>query len=194
MRLFLPIVILAALFSIACGSKAEYSDIKTDNNNGAYRTLPPADNAGQTPDQAASQTDQTAAPPIVQPVAPPASEPPQRKTPAFIDEKTGQIKDLPDYPESLRTNAQVGPMDGLATAMFVSEAKDAIEPIVKFYDQVAKREGWQVVTRVLESDNYKIELQKGELHEGLVQVRRDSQTGVTTIVISRVEKSPEPKQ
>lgn len=194
MRLFFVILILIAVFSMACGPSTEYSDVKTDNRNGAYRTLPPADNAGQTPDQTASQPAQPVTPPTVPtPEQAPATQT-AKKPPAFLDEKTGQIKDLPDYPESRRTNAQVGPVNDVSTAMFISETKDGMEAIGKFYDQVAKKEGWHVVIRILESDNYKLELQKGELDEGLVQARRDTQTGITTIVVSRIEKSPQPKQ
>lgn len=200
MRQFLPIVILVALFSIACGSP-EYSNVKVDshgraeNQNGAYRTLPPADNAGQaetTDSQAAGQTAQPAVAPDQMP--PSAPEPPRITTPTFIDTKTGQIKDLPNYAQAQRTNVQMGPMGEVNTAMFVLETKDMVEPIARFYDQVAKREGWMVVTRILETDMYNVELQKGELHEGKVQVRRDAETGRTTIIVSRIEKTAQPKQ
>lgn len=200
MRLFLPIAVLAAALCVACGSP-EYSNVKVDsqgrsqNQNGAYRTLPPADNGGQTetppPEGQAGQP----APPAITPAEPITPPPaPQSATPAFIDLKTGQIKDLPNYPPAQRTNVQMGPIGDVSTAMFVFETNEQVEPIAKFYDQVAKSQGWKVVTRILETDNYNIELEKGEQNEGKVQARRDATTGRTTIIVSRVEKLPQPKQ
>lgn len=201
--LFLPIVVLIAAFSIACGSGTEYSNVKvesagkSENKNGVYRTLPPADNGDQTQpsgEQTANQPVQST-PSTTDPLPqlpPPA--PAQIVTPSFIDSKNGDVKDLPNYPSAQRTNVQMGPMEDVSTALFVLETKDQVEPVAKFYDQIAKSQGWQVITRILETDHYTIELQKGELHEGKVQVRRDPQTNKTTIVISRIEKKPQPKQ
>jgi hypothetical protein len=120
--------------------------------------------------------------------------PAQSSVPGFIDTKTGQIKDLPNYPTADRTNVQMGPIGDVSTAMFVLETGEQVESVAKFYDQVAKSQGWTVVIRILENENFNIELQKGEQNEGKVQARRDTTTGKTTIVVSRVEKLPPPKQ
>jgi hypothetical protein len=192
---FLTIVLTAALLS-GCGPrKPAYSDMKTDKDGRAVgQENNNQSGAGENTAKADSPPDTTAQPP-----QPTATQPPQPvqappKIPAFFDMATGQIKDVPSYPNAVRTNVQYGPIEGHDTALLVLQTRDQIEKIAAFYDKAAKTAGWTVVNQVKDTGFYKIEIKKGDRDEARIQAMRDERTGMVSIGLSRITKQPQPKQ
>ncbi|MEW6209355.1 MAG: hypothetical protein AB1631_13375 [Acidobacteriota bacterium] len=191
MKSILALILAAILSSAACGKKPAYSDIKTDQEGRAV-----AQNNNTQPDAAAPPETQ---PQTTTPELPPtpAQTPPVQqefKPPSFFDTIKGEISDLPNYPAGVRTNVQLGPLQGMSTAMVVLQTKDPVEKIAAFYDRAAKGKGWKVVNRLSDPEFFQLDVEKGKLHEGVVKVKKDSATGQTVIVISRLEKPADKKE
>ncbi len=88
-------------------------------------------------------------------------------------------------------NMQYGPINGVDSAFILLTTGDSVEKIAAYYDKSVKRGGWTVAERMSDPELYKLKLKKGDLHEALVQVEKDVQTGNRRIMLSRLEK-PKP--
>jgi hypothetical protein len=179
------LVVTFCLLLAACGpKKPAYSDIQTDAEGRAINQNSNGQAAASSPELSAPQP---------QP-SPAAAKPAEFKVPEFIDSNTGQIKDLPSYPHATRVSIQYGPLQGTQTAMIVLQTKDSVDKIAAFYDRAIKTNGWKIVSDQRDQDVMKIEVHKGDKHEGLVRVIKDEKTGLVNIGLSRVEKPEQPKQ
>lgn len=113
------------------------------------------------------------------------------KYPSFMDETTGRLKDLPEYPGAARTNMQYGPQNGLDTAAIVLRTGDSLEKIAAYYDKAAKDNGWTVSSRASDKSFYKVELKKGDSNRATVQAGKDQGANTVTIGITRFELPPQ---
>src|SRR6185503_1636567 len=103
MKFVCCVLILIISFSgAACGPrKPAYSDInpdqsaKNDNRNSSGQATEPGSSEAQLP---GSQT------------PPSAPQTAAFKIPEFLNQATGEIKDLPSYPQAVRQNIQYGPV------------------------------------------------------------------------------------
>ncbi len=190
MKSFLAVIMAAILSSAACGKKPAYSDIKTDERGrvAAQNNNSQPDAQSSAPPETTAQTPTTQTPPPT----PPAQQ--EIKPPSFFNASKGEISDLPNYPVAMKTNLQFGPIQGMDTAMIVLETKDAVEKVAAFYDRATKGKGWKVVNRLSDPEFFQLDVEKGKVHEGVVKVRKDSVSGRTVIVISRIEKPADKKE
>jgi hypothetical protein len=192
MKSILAFILAAILSSASCGKKPAYSDIKTDEEGRAVAqnndTQPDAQSA---PPEMQAQTKATEPPPL------PAQTPPVQqefKPPSFFDTRKGEISDLPNYPAGMTTNMQLGPVQGVSAATVVMQTNDPVEKVAAFYDRAVKGKGWKVINRLSDPEFFQLDVEKGKLHEGAVKVKKDSTTGQTSIVISRIEKPADKKE
>ena len=174
-------LLLAALTvgaTVACRQKPAYSDMQlgpsASNNQNSANQPAPALNANDAGAAARNSNSQAA----------------QFKLPLFIDERTGEIKDLPTYPGAYRSNAQYGPQKGADSAFVALQTGDSIEKVAAFYNNAIKSNGWTVSTTTHEPEFYQIDFKKGDTHQGTVQARKNPQTGYVDIGLSRVEWPP----
>lgn len=167
-----------------CRHKPAYSDIdanrtsKTQNQNAETQ-------AGTTPSGAGE--------PVTVSPAQPVPAPPQKpsfKSPSFLNQATGEIKDLPNYPRAVRVNAQIGPMGGANMASFIFQTRDPMDKITAFYEQAIKSNRWTVIDKVIDPELSEWNLRKGE-DGAKVQVKKDPQTGTMNIMLVRGEKLEE---
>jgi hypothetical protein len=184
MKLILAFLFAMALISSACGDKTESEPASPTTTGSAPLSEPGVDGPAQSlrPSEHPSGGQQ------------PAPQQQQIKPPSFFDPDKGEISDLPGYPAGTRTNVQYGPMQGTASATIVMKTGDPIEKVAAFYDQVAKSRGWKIVDRISDPEYYKLDLAKGDAHEGLVKAGKEQPTGMTVIVISRLEKTAQPAE
>jgi hypothetical protein len=184
--MWLFLALAAVVTSNGCGHKPGYSDIdanrtsSTQNRNGEGKAGPtPASAAPELPTTGESQ---------------PAGSPPsaQRfKTPAFMDQATGAIKDLPNYPRSTRANIQIGPNQGLNVMTLVLQTSDSMDLIAAFYQKAIKDNHWTVVESTIDPELSEWTLKKGEQDSAKIQVKKDPGTSKKNIAIVRGEKSEE---
>ncbi|HXG65711.1 MAG TPA: hypothetical protein VNO70_11440 [Blastocatellia bacterium] len=173
-----------------CKRKPAYSDIQTGqtqsnvNQNSNSQPVTPPDPATASPAQAA----QPAGAPPQQPAAQPF------KMPAFVDQQTGNIKDLPAYPDAQRTNVSMGPMQGVDAALLVFRSGGPVEKVAAFYEKAVKNNGWTVVDSYKDEEQARWELKKGDKDEALIRIQKDANTGAVDIMLSRLEKPAQPKQ
>jgi len=168
-----------------CGHKPAYSDIDANrssntanqNSDGRAGTTPPA--TADLPPLAGSQPSGS----------PPASA--TFKTPSFLDQSTGAIKDLPNYPSSTRASIQIGPNQGLNVVSLVLQTNDSMDLIAAFYQKLIKDHQWTVVNKVVDPDLNEWILTKGEEQTARIQVKKDQVTSKRNIFIVRGEKLPE---
>src|SRR5262247_1714346 len=109
-RLLLFVLVSVLIVGASCRHKPSYSDIETSGSTKNKNEAPAA------PDQAQSAGAQSApAEPTAPASQPPAAttEPPKKfVVPSFVDQQTGEAKDLPSYPNAMRVNIQIGPVEG----------------------------------------------------------------------------------
>ena len=175
MLAFAALIIMAA---IACRQKPAYSDLElgpsaSNSHNNANQAVP-ALNANVNDAEAAARNSN--------------SQPAPFKLPSFMDERTGEIKDLPAYPGSYRTNAQYGPDRGMNVALVALQTVDSVDKIAAFYNNAIKSNGWTVVSKAQEPELYKIELKKGDIHYGSVQAQKNPLASTVDILLSRIER------
>jgi hypothetical protein len=181
-RLPLVVLVLGLATGSACQHKPSYADIKinqsgglaTEDNNTVANALAAA-NATPTAGQPGGQNADSRPEPI----------------PAFFDQKTGQIKDLPLIPHSKVTALQYGPY-GIYTSMSM-QAKTAVpfDKVTEFYDNAVKSEGWKVVSNDRDGDAFIWRLAKGD--EGAtVQVSKSLQPNITYVNLNRLTPRPSP--
>ena len=197
-RLFFVISIIASLVSISCSHKPAYSNIQTDKEKSQAQR--------EALQKKAQQAEQSAGASPADPQAPSPESPeallgggsqaseskPAEIHPAFLNQRTGQFEDLPQYPRSVRTNVQIGPINGIESGLFVLETSDPIERIAEFYDNAIRKNGWRVVNNTRDKEYLKWELMKGKTSEAIVEVKSDAQSTRKAIILSRAER-PEGK-
>lgn len=193
MRL-LTLLFIAALLSasIGCTRKSPSGnerkpDATLANLNAAAQASPAEATAAASPEATGPDASATDIP------APPAPSPgaarPPFRIPVFIDTSKGGVVDLPQYPNSVLTNIQYGPVKSVGdTAMILASTTEPIEKVKAFYEKVIRGHNWTVTSQTAEPENYKWQLKKGERDEGMVQLRKDSRTQAIIIIISRLEK------
>lgn len=168
-----------------CVHKPAYSEMdanrtaSTQNNNQPVNAEEPA----ATPNSA-----EPAAPPA--PSAPPT---PSIKNPSFLDQASGEIKDLPSYPRAYRVSARIGPMQGVNSMSLGLRTGDPMDKITAFYEKVIKDNKWTVTDKIIDPELSEWSLKKGESNSAKVQVKKDEQqTSIMNIIIVRAEKMEEP--
>ncbi|MCI0486659.1 MAG: hypothetical protein L0229_08675 [Blastocatellia bacterium] len=175
------ILLLAALMvtvSVACRQKPAYSDMELgpspgNDQSNANQAAPPSNANANAPGAAAQNSNSQSA---------------RSKLPSFMDERTGEIKDLPSYPGSYRTNAQYGPDRGINRAFVALQTSDSVDRIAAFYNDAIKSNGWTVVNTLHEPELYKIEFKKGDNDQGSVQAQKNPLASTVDIVLSRIER------
>lgn len=179
----LMMAVAAASAASACSPKEpSYSNINLNRNSGAAVSPAPA----ASPDASATPGEAAPAPPAPPGATPPATaQPGPLKVPAFFDTQKGVIKDLPSYPDSTNVNVQYGPLSNAEMATIVSETFGTIEKVTQFFDRAIKSNGWTVASETRDTDRYRMNLKKGDKDAGTVQVTRNAESKVITIVVSR---------
>lgn len=181
-RMRLPIALLALALAAGsgCQHKPSYADIKINQSGGLAtednNTVANALAAANATPAAAGQT---------------GGKLPPEPIPAFFDQKTGQIKDLPLIPHSKVTALQYGPY-GVYTSMSM-QAKTAIpfDKVTEFYDNAVKSAGWKVVSNDRNGDAFIWRLAKGD--EGAtVQVSKSLQPNIIYVSLNRLTPRPTP--
>ncbi len=125
-----------------------------------------------------------------QPAQPQPSQPEKFRVPAFLDQATGQVKDLPSYPQANRLNIQYGPIQGQDTLSMMLETGDTMEKIVAFYDKAIKSNGWTVSEKLNDPEISNWTLKKGNDNEAKIEVRKNPQTNTMYIAIARTQAQP----
>ena len=180
------LVFVTSIGVTACGPrKPAYSDINTNqagrsqnqNNNEQPSVLANAPGSESQPAGGQAQ-----------------SQPEKFRVPPFLDQVTGQIKDLPSYPQANRVNMQYGPMQGQDTLSMVLETGDSMDKIVAFYEKAIKSNGWTVSDKLKDAELSNWTLKKGNDSEAKIEVRKNPQTNTMYIAIARTQAQPQPKQ
>jgi hypothetical protein len=186
-RLFWFFLAMAVIVtSNGCRHKPAYSDIDANKSSSTYNQNS-ADKAGTTAAPAAAELPPTA--PSQPAGSPPAAQ--SFKAPAFMDQATGAIKDLPNYPRSTKAGVQIGPNKGLNVMTLVLQTNDSMDLIAAFYQKVIKDNQWTVVDKLIDPDMSEWILKKGEENSARIQVRKDQATSRKNISIVRGEKLEE---
>jgi hypothetical protein len=172
------VLLVAVIFASACKHKPAYSDIDT-NKNARTQNL-----------NAESQATAPQPTPGESPAAPQPSHASTFQRPSFLDAR-GDITDLPSYPAARRINAQIGAVQGINTATFVSTTNDPMDRIAAFFDQAIRNNHWTVSDRTIDPELSEWTLEKGKDNSGKVRVNKD-QMGRVKIIIVRGEKLQEP--
>jgi hypothetical protein len=176
-------VLLAAVILVsACQHKPAYSDIDTNKN---ARTQ----NQNAESQATAPQPTPGGSPAVPQP-SPAVAQARSFQRPSFLNGKA-EIADLPNYPGAHRTNAQIGAVQGVNTATFVSTTNDPMDRIAAFFDQAIKNNHWTVTDKFIDPELSEWTLEKGKDNSGKVRASKD-RTGRVSIIIVRGEKLPEP--
>jgi hypothetical protein len=187
MCLVLVAVVFAGLFG--CSHKPAYSEMDTNKSS-----------RNQNQNQNQTSEGQAAAP--VQPAPQPAADAAQTapstpapfKTPTFLDQASGGIKDLPTYPNAARVSVQLGPIEGVNTMSLIYVTGDPMDKIAAFYTRVIKDQKWTVSDKILDPELSEWTLKKGEDNSAKVQVKKDQKTGAFNIVMVRGEQMQAPKK
>jgi hypothetical protein len=184
----LLLLTLAVIVTFACRHKPAYSEMdanKTARSENRNSKIQP----GATPSTAVES-------PAPSP-AQPAPSPPQVgsfKTPRFLDQTRGEIKDLPSYPRAQRINIQMGPNQGVNTLVLVLQTADSMDMVAAFYEGAIKNNHWTVINKTIDPEQSEWILKKGEENGAKVQVKKDPQTRRMNIIIFRGEKLEEPSK
>ncbi|HKP85527.1 MAG TPA: hypothetical protein VJZ26_05495 [Blastocatellia bacterium] len=184
------LILVISLGAMACGPrKPAYSDINPDqsarneNQNSSGQPTAPTEAGGQQPGS---------------PAQPAAPETKPFKVPDFLDQATGQIKDLPSYPQAIRQNIQYGPVDDQGvmkdTMSLLLVTGDAMDKIADFYDKSIKSHGWTVTDKLRDRELSQWTLKKGNTDEAKVEVKKDAKSLAMYIALARTQVQPKPKQ
>jgi len=185
LSLLLTAVVIAGL--AGCAHRPAYSEM---DGNRASR------NQNQSPEgQATAPTPAAAEPPATEAAQPaPAPPPAAFKSPSFLDQASGGIRDLPAYPNAQRISVQLGPMEGVNTMALGFTTTDPMNKIAAFYEKVIKDNKWTVIDKIIDPEFSEWTLKKGEDNSAKVQVKKDERTGALNIVMVRGEKLEAPSK
>ncbi|MEK6322527.1 MAG: hypothetical protein AABN33_12690 [Acidobacteriota bacterium] len=171
--------------SAGCRHKPAYEDIdpnkasSNQNQNSAVQAATTPSTAVESPPAVATQP------------APSPSQTQSFKTPRFLDQTKGEIKDLPNYPRARRVSVQMGPNQGVNVFSLVLQTTDPMDMIAAFYQQAIKNNKWTVINKSVDPEMSEWSLEKGKEDSAKIQVRKDPQTGTMNIFIVRGEKLEE---
>ena len=185
-RLFLLLAWALLVTAVGCRHKPAYSDIDANKTSRSQN---------QNSDVQGGTTPSTVAESPASPTAQPAPSPPQVqsfKSPRFMDQTGGDIKDLPNYPRARRVNVQMGANQGVNTVAMVLQTTDTMDMIAAYYEEAIKNNHWTVIDKRIDPEQSDWNLKKGEENSAKVQVKKDLRTRRMSIIISRAEKSEEP--
>lgn len=187
-RLLCLLLTAAVIAGLAgCAHKPAYSEMDANRSSRNQNQ-----NAGA---QATASTPAAAEPPAPEAAQPaPASPPAAFKSPSFLDQASGGIRDLPAYPNANRISVQLGPMQGLNTMSLGFTTTDSMDKIAAFYEKVIKDNKWTVIDKLIDPEFSEWSLKKGEDHNAKVQVKKDQQTSALNIVMVRTEKLEAPSK
>lgn len=73
-------------------------------------------------------------------------------------------------------------------------ATDPMDKIAAFYEKVIKDNKWTVIDKIIDPEFSEWNLKKGEDNSAKVQIKRDQQTSLMTIVMVRGEKLEAPSK
>lgn len=183
--LWLAAALIAGL--TGCAHRPAYSEIDA---NRASR------NQNQNAEGQSTASTPAAAAPLATEAPQPAAAPPPAafKSPTFLDQTKGAIKDLPAYPPARRTSVQLGPMEGVNTMSLGFTTTDPMEKITAFFERVIKDNKWTVIDKIIDPEFSEWTLKKGEDNSAKVQVKKDQQTSAMIIVMVRGEKLEAPSK
>src|SRR5262245_2330182 len=184
-------VLICGIFT-GCSHSPSYSDIKVEKggslanaNTARPQTVPSAGQAdpvapvaGSSPAAAASSLPLPDFSPSTGPSASPTA------TPAFFDQKTGQIRNLPLYPRSKVMGVQYGPINGTSQALMQAICTAPFEKVTAFYEAVIKDNGWIVEDNSRGANSYIWQLSRGQTDRGAIRVDKDER-GYVHIALAR---------
>lgn len=193
-KVIFVLFVISSLSVFGCNfGKPAYSDVQVDSKT-----------KGETPraEQGAAQNPAPAANSSEDPIAkaereagianaaqqPPSQDKKAMPPPGFFVTGTSEIKDLPKYKKAGLMNATIGPVNGVTTATMVYESRATVDKIGEFYEKAFQSNGWEMVTKIKDPDNFEYTLRKGDRDEALVKIKLDTQTGSSLIMLSRSEK------
>ncbi|MBI3650550.1 MAG: hypothetical protein HY231_05825 [Acidobacteria bacterium] len=188
------ILMVASLLVFGCKiGKPAYDDIKVDkkttgDNRESGGAATPNDGQGQTPSEdpiAKAERDAGIANPQSPAGAPEAQKP--IHMPAFLDTVKGGIKDLPPFPHSAVANAQYGPVNGLDSAMYIYQTNKPPDQVAAYFEKSVKSNGWEIAANIKDPDSYEMTLIKGKRDQALIRIKKDTQTQLTSILLSRTQ-------
>ncbi len=182
--LLLAAVVIAGL--TGCAHRPAYSEM--DANRTSRNQNQNQNAEGQT----TASTPAAPEPPATEAAQPAPAPPPP--APSFLDQAKGGIKDLPAYPNAYRISATVGPIQGVNTMSLGFTATDPMDKIAAFYEKVIKDNKWTVIDKIIDPEFSEWNLKKGEDNSAKVQIKRDQQTSLMTIVMVRGEKLEAPSK
>lgn len=185
LSLLVTAVVIAGL--AGCARKPAYSEMDANRSSR---------NQNQSPEgQATAPAPATAEPPATEAAQQaPAPPPAAFKSPSFLDQAGGGIRDLPAYPNAYRVSVQLGPTQGLNTMSLGFTTTDPMNKIAAFYEKVIKDNKWTVVDKIIDPEFSEWTLKKGEDNSAKVQVKKDERTGALNIVMVRGEKLDAPSK
>jgi hypothetical protein len=186
-----------------CRQTPSYSDIKVDKGGGLANTnaaAPQARPSIQQENPLAPAPDSSLAPAPDSSIAPnpdsgtasaPESTPSpdasvsaSSTAPSYLDQKTGQIKNLPLYPGASARGLQYGPINGTSQVTVQARTRAPFEKVTAFYDRVVKENGWIIDDNSREQNSYVWQLRRSEGDRAAIRVDRD-QLGRVTIGLAR---------
>ena len=192
--LWLVGLLFCGLFT-SCSHSPSYSDTKA--NKGAN----PADsNAARS--EAGPSIEQVN-PPAPSPSPPPAfpdssstlipgssprlegpASPSPTGTPAYLDPKTGRIKDLPLYPHAKVMGLQYGPIGGVSQVTLQAMIREPFEKVTAFYDKAVKDNGWTIDDNSRGVNSYTWQLSRGATDRAAIRIDKN-EIGRVSISLAR---------
>jgi hypothetical protein len=183
---------------MGCGRKPAYSNINVNASRPQASAEQPADaatsGANPAPESAAAKPGESPGAPPAQPPQQGSGRQAEMKMPPFFDGQTGEVKDLPSFPQAQRVSIQYGPVEGVGDmASLVLQTSVSMDRIAAFYDKAIKGSGWEVTVRNRDPEYSEWRLKKGDKDEGAVTVKKDPTRGTMIIQIVRTNKLVEKK-
>jgi hypothetical protein len=122
----------------------------------------------------------------------PTGNPPQAvKRPPFLDPMSGEITDLPSFPDSRLVGASFGPYQGTQMAMRSLMGSGDIQKAVEFYQAQIKKYGWTVSDYSHDQSTHKWTLTRGDRDHATVQLEMDTDGRHFGISLLRTSLEPE---
>jgi len=177
----------------SCSRTPSYSDIKVEKggslanaNTARPQTAPstePADPLAPVPGSSPAVPASSLMPVPGSSAWPDPSASPAA-TPAYLDQKTGQIRNLPLYPRAKVMGVQYGPIGGIPQVTLQAMCRGPFEKVTAFYEKVIKDNGWIVDDNSRGSNSYTWQLSRGQTDRAAIRVDQD-QLGRVHIGLAR---------
>jgi hypothetical protein len=101
-----------------------------------------------------------------------------------VDQKTGQIKNLPLYPHARLRGLRYGPINGTSQVSVRAITRAPFEKVTAFYDQVVKENGWTIEDNGRDANSCTWQLSRGADNRAAIRVDKDP-LGRVTISLAR---------